>query len=325
MSNSCIPYILIAGQGRSGTNWLLNILDLCENTWCRNEPNRLVGSALSSIGNGTLINDDNIPSYNDWSEAILKTSNSFGNRDNVAVNQKIYYRNKISRLLTNIVLDKPRVRRPFENLFPFLKAEEWTIPCFLLSQDQAKQRYAVIKINQAPALSSYVLEKDNSGKVIHILRHPGGFLNSWKNRYLKHRNPETVLKENKCRLSALAETSEEWRIRMGDINSLSLPETELWYWLYANEETYRKGFKNERYLLVVFEKLASDFFSEVERILEFSSLCIPETQKSKLSKLGSDSPVIADSWRQALSEAEKDAVAKIMENNNLPTQCFSSR
>ena len=39
-------YVLIAGQGRSGTNWLLQILDLSSQTHCRNEPNDCIGSAL---------------------------------------------------------------------------------------------------------------------------------------------------------------------------------------------------------------------------------------------------------------------------------------
>ncbi len=43
------PYALIAGQGRSGSSWLLDLFDLSSRTHCRNEPNEVRGSRLSAL------------------------------------------------------------------------------------------------------------------------------------------------------------------------------------------------------------------------------------------------------------------------------------
>ncbi|MEQ9482329.1 hypothetical protein [Coleofasciculus sp. F4-SAH-05] len=42
-------YILIVGQGRSGTNWLLDLLDLSSETHCRNEGDQLATSPLAQL------------------------------------------------------------------------------------------------------------------------------------------------------------------------------------------------------------------------------------------------------------------------------------
>ncbi len=311
------PYILIAGQGRSGTNWLLSLLDLCENTWCRNEPNELLGSAMASLPDGAFINNRAYPKISEWREALKKTGEAFGDRDSVGSDVKTYFRNTLFRHLVYFIYNKPRVRKPLEYIAPYFKQEEWAIPRFLLNESQTKNRHTIIKINQMPAWSRFVLEKDQSAKVIHIVRHPGGFLHSWMNRYLKYRNPDVVMSENKSRLEKLAGTSEAWSDRMGDINRMSLPETELWYWLYANEETYVNGKENSRYKLVIFENLADNFSDEVEGILDFSSLIVSTEYKDRLSELGNNSLSIANEWKKSLRKTEKKMASKILNNSEL--------
>jgi len=310
-------YVLIAGQGRSGTNWILDILDLCENTWCRNEPNELINSAMASLADGALIDSGFFPDIDAWTEAIRKTGESFGDRDRVGKENKNYYRASICRHLVQFIYDKPRVRKPLKSVFSHFELDEWVIPRFLLNDIQRNNRLTIIKVNQMPAWSRFVLDKDSNGKVIHIVRHPGGFLNSWKNRYLRQMSSDVVLLENRTRLERLADLSETWRKRMGDINQMSIPEMELWYWLYANEETYLGGLKNSRYKLVVFEKLAGDFKNEVKDILDFSTLNISKEQEKEMFKLGDNSISISDGWKQSLSTEEKSLVERILNNSEL--------
>ena len=104
---------------------------------------------------------------------------------------------------------------------------------------------------------------------------------------------------------------------MGNINQMSLPETELWYWLYANEETYLGGLENSRYKLVVFEKLAGDFKNEVKDILDFSALNISKEQEKEMFKLGDNSISISDGWKQSLNTEEKSLVERILDNSEL--------
>ena len=44
-----LAYALLIGQGRSGTNYLLSLLDQSAATHCRNEPDQLDSSALSRL------------------------------------------------------------------------------------------------------------------------------------------------------------------------------------------------------------------------------------------------------------------------------------
>ena len=50
-----MAYALITGQGRSGTNWLLELFDASSKTFCRNEPDRLEGSPLGLLAEDLLV------------------------------------------------------------------------------------------------------------------------------------------------------------------------------------------------------------------------------------------------------------------------------
>ena len=75
-------YVLIAGHGRSGTNWLLEILDQSRQTHCRNEPNECPGSAFFEVPTGRIHRpelDAELEAV--WDQAVARTSTSFGMRD----------------------------------------------------------------------------------------------------------------------------------------------------------------------------------------------------------------------------------------------------
>ena len=75
-------YVLITGQGRSGTNWLLEILDQSRQTHCRNEPNGCAGSALSALPLGQMsCPEQEAKLESAWDAAIIRASSrSFGDR-----------------------------------------------------------------------------------------------------------------------------------------------------------------------------------------------------------------------------------------------------
>src|SRR4051812_20363205 len=92
-------YVLIAGQGRSGTNWLLEIFDRSPRTHCRNEPNECAGSALSELASGWTFDPELGAELEPvWDEAIARTAASFGDRDHAIPVPKDHFSGPAQRM-----------------------------------------------------------------------------------------------------------------------------------------------------------------------------------------------------------------------------------
>jgi hypothetical protein len=111
--------------------------------------------------------------------------------------------------------------------------------------------------------------------------------------------------------------SGDWGQRFGEIEKMGLEETELLYWLYANEETWLAGRDNPRYKLVIFENLSRNFVEEVDLIMQFTELQHSPEQKEKLIALGNNSMSIARGWQEGLNQENKELVARILKNSVL--------
>ena len=73
--------VLIVGHGRSGTNWLLEMLDLSSRTHCRNEPNVIRDSPLTAI-HAELIDPSNDAELDEhWDSAVAWAAERQGERD----------------------------------------------------------------------------------------------------------------------------------------------------------------------------------------------------------------------------------------------------
>ena len=73
-------YILIVGQARSGTNWLLDLLDLSPYTHCRNEADKLENSPFAQLPSPVVRQplDENFGQQ--WDQAIAITASRLGER-----------------------------------------------------------------------------------------------------------------------------------------------------------------------------------------------------------------------------------------------------
>lgn len=162
-----LPYLLIAGHERSGTNWLLEIFNLSPRTFCRNEPYGIDGSPL-----------------------------------------------------------------------------------------------AALKLVTSPGWVDYVLHHRPSAPVYYNIRHPGGFLNSWASRYLSRRDNDTVDQLNRARLHDEVGEHPHWAERFGDIDAMSVHESDLWYWCYAGK-TIAANWRS---------RLSDEHIALAERVLESSGL-----------------------------------------------------
>ena len=148
--------------------------------------------------------------------------------------------------------------------------------------------------------------------MVHIVRHPGGFLNSWINRYVNRFNYGEIKTANAERLEIISHLDSEWKNRFDDIQSMTAEESELWYWLYANEMIFRAGQGQDNYLLIIYEELANEPLKLVNSIYSKCRLfCTPELE-DKIALQAISSPSIATKWRSKLSSQQIKLVKKIL-------------
>ena len=144
-------YVLIAGQGRSGTNWILEILNLSRQTHCRNEPNECSGSAFSELPPGSFC----YPALNatlecKWDDAVKQTSASFGIRDHPVAVSKDYFSPAAERLGLIRIARAKKLRKLAASAFPVHRREEWPIPSWALKNGESNSSLPIHKLNMVP-------------------------------------------------------------------------------------------------------------------------------------------------------------------------------
>src|SRR3712207_4350983 len=120
-------YVLIVGHGRSGTNWLLDILDNSPRTHCRNEPNEIAASPLAKLPSPYVPGQDLAPMARDWDAAVRWTATHMGERDHAWAGPKdhVFGFSRATGLARTM---NRRPRRIVGTLVPSLRGGEWELP-----------------------------------------------------------------------------------------------------------------------------------------------------------------------------------------------------
>ena len=307
-------YVMIVGQGRSGTNWLLDLFDLHSSTFCRNEPDHTPGSPLEELRVfGTVCADPGGELAAKWDAAVNWTGVRMGERDPQITARKDFIFPISQRLGGAWFLSHHRLRRMVGLLSPAWRKGEWLLPRWMGSDRRLAEALLVLKTNQVPGWAYHVMEHAPDMPIIHIVRHPGGFLNSWKRRYLATRDQRSVEQNNIRRLKMIAEVDEGWGRRFGPIDAMPVEASELWYWQYANETIYEMGQSHGRYLRVVYEQLAADPVAVLRDAYTLCELSWNTTMEKAASASAVESTSIAGKWRQRLSPQEIELVEQALE------------
>jgi hypothetical protein len=307
--------VLIVGHGRSGTNWLLRVLDLAPTTHCRNEPNEIRGAPLAGLPSAWICKAEQPLLAKRWDEAVQWAAQRYGKRDHRLRAPKEHVFELSRRLGLSGVVERPRLRSLMSKLSPALRRREWVMPWWLGRHGALEQALAVLKIVQAPGWATWVLANRPNVRVLHIVRHPGGFLNSWRRRYLAKRDAESVSDANRARLKLIAEESRDWAERFGDIETMAVEESELWYWLYACEQIHRAGHGSPMYHLVVYEEMADEPVRVARGVFEACGL--PWTQELEEAVRGDsgESRGIAEAWRGKIGLADAKIIDRVLEGS----------
>lgn len=317
MSTERVPSaVLILGHGRSGTNWLLSLLDRSPRTHCRDEPNEIVDGAMRRLPDPTVVRESDFESLQQcFDDVLTQVARSMGERDQRGTPPKVFLREPLRRLGVPDMLKHRRVRRVLALGLPGLRRGEWAIPTLLLRRSNLDQLLPVLKIVQAPAWGVFCLRHRPSIQVVHIIRHPGGFLRSWRARYVAPRDPGLIQRANIARLEAVCEESPAWGERMGDPHAMSIDESELWYWRYASEAILDAGGDATRHHLVLYERLCEDPSGETARLYAACGLDCDEATLSHAQD--SARPSRVDAWRSELIPEQVEAIERVLDGSEL--------
>ena len=175
----------------------------------------------------------------------------------------------------------------------------------------------VLKFNQVPGWVEWVLNNRENYRVIHIVRHPGGMLNSWQRRYLSRHDETCVAHESRSRLQEIAHRRPRWRRGFGDLEALRADEMELHFWRYAAESIHEAGQNSDRYMAITYENLASNAENVAERVYEFCGAAWDEQIRARVAATTRRSAAIATEWRQRLSARQLRLVEKVLDSSSL--------
>jgi len=307
-------YALIVGQGRSGTNWLLDLFDQSSETFCRNEPYGAAESPLNElIENRLYVYPDQGLLEERWDEAARSTSVHMGERDHgISVPKAYLY--EFSRVLGLCrAVQGPRSRRLLRLLLPSLRGGQWRAPSWVANPRKLAEATAILKLVTSPGWAVFVLRRRPTVPVFHIVRHPGGFLNSWVNRWVAGQDTEQNLRDEQQRLRGVAELDREWDERFGEIFSMSIEQCALWYWMYANQVIYEAGKQSDQYHHIVYEDLVADPVAVMKPCYEATGLGWSSDIEARIARSALGSASIASAWRNKLSPERIQLVEEFLQ------------
>ncbi len=299
-------YGLILGQGRSGTNWLLDCLDASPRTFCRNEPNECIPSFMDPLPNHWRIGADGARLAHRWDQVAEATATHMGERDHRLNHPKTFVRPLAQRLGVAQLSARPKIRKVASRLIWSWADGEWRMPRWVGRLDQP-DTLAVFKIVQGYNWATWVLDNRPDVPVVQVVRHPGGRHESFLRRYVATTDAEVVRKHKITQLRQLA-SEKGLAERMGPLDELTLEEAETWFGVYQMEVFEQRAANSPMYLRITYEDMVADPITALERVFDHFELPLTQDIRNRIdaqrntSVFGQvrDSSAQTDGWRQLL-------------------------
>lgn len=323
MDGSSLDYALLVGQGRSGTNFLLGLLDASPSTHCRNEPDQLHGSALGRLRPYRFFADDGPELGPLWDFAVRGAALTTGPRDHVCGQRKDWIHRGAQQLGFHWLRNRYRLMHLLRPSGRPMDARECSFPRWMVAPERLERAYHVFKLNAACGLTSWMLDYRPQAHAIQIVRHPGGFVRSWLRRWVHGSEARVRLggpgdePRDADRLREAARREHRWAKLFGDIDRLSRIEAELWWWRYCTETIMEAGAGHPGYKLVVYEDLAERPLEIARDVFGFCGLEWDAEVAARVSALTRDSVRIAHAWKRDLSADVVAAIERVLDRSPL--------
>jgi hypothetical protein len=317
-------YAVITGNGRSGTNWLETILHASPLTHCRSEPYGIPTSPFNRIPQVWKTGKTTPDMERYWDEIVTWSKDRIGRGDHPFAGPKRYVHPLAQKSGLARLIGHSKSRRVLAFVQPSLRQGEWRMPWWIGSQSRLEQAYPVFKINLDDRMVTWLLKRRPQARILHIIRHPCGRLNSWLSRYVAGRKIDDIHAVRKDRLRKIGEAEPDWRAKFGDVEAMSLVECEVWFWRYLNESVYAAGHDQPGYLRLVYEDLVESPLAHARKAYAICGLPWNAHVEATVTRGLADSTrnrlpgtpaSIAGAWKSSLSPEHIRTVESIVHDS----------
>ncbi len=330
-----INSVLLLATGRSGSNFLIKVFDLSPSTFCRYDWPLAYSSPRSPHLTPCLkeaerasFSWDNLNEELDPSEisslfprACDWLSQYSGVGDKPSLVDKDFYHTFTKRLNLHRLIFSKRGRGVLRLLRLGDANNTNHIPTnTCLYQKQAlTDAIKVYKWLPNQSCLNWLNVNNSSLPLIHLFRHPGGYLNSWEQRFASGEEHKTHLERNQFCLSQIAKKNPSWaQPFVGRIETTSLVESELWMYRYQHETIYQSLKKHPLYLPVSYEKICADPLTEIRNLYKHVKLDWSPAIEQHVRKLTHNSLSKTETWKKKLTGSSIELIHKVFENSQLP-------
>lgn len=295
------PLVLVTCSGRSGSKWMLRLLDFHPETLCRNEPERMTPA----------LKDPATPDWGAWEELAMAVGARIGFVDRPPAMPKRFMRGWVARTRADRVLYAKRVQR-LTGRHP-----EAGYPTMLYRPALIEQAQRVLKVINARHFMCRLLKETDHVPVVHMVRHPGGMLNSWLNRFAPTQDEEALIARQREILEDIHGRDPSYRDVTGPADGKDLIELKLWCWRHAQDAILEAGAAHRRYAAVVFERLSVQPIEVMEPIYAMCGLEYTDEMRGLIREETAGSAQIATAWKDRLPAASGELIGRVLEGSRV--------
>jgi hypothetical protein len=278
------PYVLISGKGRSGSNRLLDMFDASRRTVCRSEVNKIPGSAFNGIGGELFPEDFGSAQLDALRGAIRGAGIKRSARDRLSQTDKVYLTAAGRAVFPSMA--KTRFRKFLSAVGVIGDASEWTLPGALLSDEGMTRARIILKLNACPTWATALVQADEQCRILHNIRDPFDYLQSWYNRFIRDRKGLSSFEENFSDVPRLLKHfGRENPNRLRQPIEENLIEVELWRWRYINERLLSLEAYPDSYMRVTYSDIEEDLLGAARRIFAFADLPLGPEEEARIGAI----------------------------------------
>lgn len=319
-----LRYGLVLGQGRSGTNWVLDVLDASPRTFCRNEPDLCVPSFMDPLPNNWRIGADGARLAKWWDAVAEQTATHMGEMDHRLDHPKDFVLPISQRLGIAQLSARPRIRRLASRVLWSWADGEWKMPRWVGSLDGVDS-VALFKLVQGYNWATWVLDNRPHVPVVQVVRHPGGRHESFLRRYIDRADPQEALREKIDQLRLLAGDA-AFAERMGPVDELTLEEAETWFGVYQMELIEHRAANLTQYLRLRYEDLVTEPEATIAQLYNHFGLALTDDVRNRIETaknrsvfgaVNNDTDERANGWRERLDPEVKERIEAILATSSI--------
>lgn len=263
-------HVIIGGAGRSGSNRLLDLFDCHPEVVCRSEPAGLAGGefrAFAPDGDPPVGPAD----LERFASAAARARARRGAIDRQMRLDKSFFRPRLVAAAGQRLLASARARRVLVRLGLIDGVQEWTLPRLYVDQARLAETLLVLK-GFKPRLILRLHDTDPQVRVVHNIRRPDAYLQSWYNRFALKRDPGAVFARQRAGLERMRPSLGIGPEDLDPDPLTAMLEAQLLQWRYRNETLFAALRASPRYTVSHYDWAEADQVGEARRLYEFVGL-----------------------------------------------------